>query len=211
MYATIVKRSFGKSEKLPELINVLYPGDRGREEVETFIENVYRAHYGNHPGTHYPELIFCRGSTRKIISACGLRRASSGPLFLEQYLDGPIEGALAQLLRNQPERHSVFEVGGLAAIGSRALLSVIRAVAVYIKDQKAEYAVATATAQLRQLFAQFAIPTAVIGKADPRRVAGGGAAWGSYYDHAPLLLVGNVPDCLRLIDGDSASDQSNPP
>src|SRR6185295_2214283 len=154
MNPTIIKRVFKESEQLPEPINVLYSGDLGREEVEAFIEKAYYAHYGNHPGTHYPELIFCRGSTHKIISACGLRRASSGPLFLEQYLDGPIEGALAQLSRNRPERHSVFEVGSLAAIGSRALLNVIRAVAVYIKEQKAEYAVATATAPLRRLFAQ---------------------------------------------------------
>ena len=38
MNPTIVKRFFKKSEQLPELINVLYSGDLGREEVEAFIE-----------------------------------------------------------------------------------------------------------------------------------------------------------------------------
>jgi ABC-type lipopolysaccharide export system ATPase subunit len=53
-----------------------------------------------------------------LVGACGLNQACHGeheqPLYLEQYLEQPVEAAIETRLGVRPARHRIIEVGNLA-------------------------------------------------------------------------------------------------
>ena len=62
-------------------------GDPARAEVEAFIHAVFKNAYEADVTLFMPHLVALRDSNGILMAAFGLRPASEGPLFLEQYLD----------------------------------------------------------------------------------------------------------------------------
>jgi len=58
--------------------------------------------------------------------------------------------------------------------------------------------VCTGTDQLRNSFHRLGIATRVLADADPSKLPDGGAGWGRYYDHHPVVMT------IRVADGMSA-------
>ncbi|MGB0711958.1 MAG: thermostable hemolysin, partial [Gammaproteobacteria bacterium] len=72
--------------------------DTQRRETEAFIGSVYAKAYGAELTGFMPVLMALRGLDGAPEAALGLHPACEGPLFLEHYLDTPIEVALGQAL-----------------------------------------------------------------------------------------------------------------
>jgi len=66
-----------------------------RREVEQFIHDVFAQTYGANVQHFMPELVALRDETGELVAAFGLRKAANSPLFLEQYLDAPIETVMS--------------------------------------------------------------------------------------------------------------------
>ncbi len=113
-------------------------------------------------------------------------------LFLETYLDTPIEQALA-LAFAPPVVRSGVEVGNLAVVdrgGVRLLFSVLTA---FLYAAKYEWVVFTVGPLVVNTFLRLGLPLTDLGPARPERLsASERLAWGSYYDQKPHVMAGRV-------------------
>lgn len=90
------------------------PGLPRRAEAENFIREVFSRRYGAQITAFAPRLLLLEQDGR-VIAATGWRAAGDTALFLERYLDLPIENAMAALADQPVARDRIVEVGNLAA------------------------------------------------------------------------------------------------
>lgn len=175
----------------------LHPmGDPRRAEVEDFVRGVYAEHYGARVGAFAPMLVSLSDGER-IVAAAGYRSAAQ-PLFLERYLDRPVERLLAGLA-GAPKRAAIVEVGHLASRRAGEGRRLILRLAQHLGSLQVQWVVSTLTEELRQVFARMGVQPVALGIADAARLGDDAADWGSYYDHRPLVLAGSLPLALRRL------------
>jgi hypothetical protein len=131
-------------------------------------------------------------------AALGFTRAGSGPLFLERYLDAPIEMlASAALVRPVP-RDRIVEIGNFAAADAAVVVELWGRTANDLADSS-EIAAATLTLPLRRMFARLGVPIHVLAPADPARLGADARTWGSYYELDPQVCIGEIAAGQRAI------------
>ena len=171
--------------------------DRGL--VEAFIEDIYARSYRSLIAQHYPTLMNVHDERAQVIAAIGLRRADEDSLFLESYLQQPVERAVEQATGMSIRREEIVEIGNLASAGKGASVFLFVTLAAYLRQQNLTYAVVTATKSLRRSFALFGFDFIELAPADPSVLPDSGASWGSYYNNDPKVLVGAIlPAFSRL-------------
>ncbi|HTM97059.1 MAG TPA: thermostable hemolysin [Croceibacterium sp.] len=121
----------------------------------------------------------------------GFRRAGDGPLFLEAYLDRPIQLEVEQAFGRPIARDAIVEIGNFAATNAMAMVELWGAAANDLGNRN-EVAVATLTAQLRHAFSRIGIPIAVIAAAEPHRLGEASRTWGRYYQADPRVCAGII-------------------
>lgn len=171
-----------------------------RRRVERFIENAFAEAYGGRIASHYPTLMSVQDEAGVIHAVVGFRHAGDEPLFLEQYLDQPVETALAEAVGAGLERRHIVEIGGLASNGQGATVFLFAAMARYLQREGLRFAVATATGELRRIFHRAGLGALKLAEADPARLADGGGAWGSYYRTNPVVLAGSIEAAAAPLD-----------
>lgn len=190
-----------------------FPAERGlqvhgvddplRSEVQAFIARIYAQRFGAHVRRFAPCLVSRRDPlSGDIVAAAGYRFADTGPLFLERYLNAPIEDLLSAQHGAPVARRSVVEVGHLAAGRAgegRRLIMLLGQHLAQPDPQDAEWVVSTLTQELRHLFVRLGVTPLALGQADPAAVGEDLVAWGSYYDHCPVVLAGRLQAALRLM------------
>lgn len=182
----------------PPALTVHPPGDPRRAEVEAFIRQVYAQRYGAKVPGFTPVLVGLReGGT--LVAAAGYRCASQGPLFLERYLPQPVEALLAPHAQSVPARESIVEVGHLAASQAGEGRRLILLLGPHLAAQGFQWVVSTLTQELRSLFVRIGVAPLTLGVADPSVLGDEAANWGSYYEHRPVVLAGNLPQALRRL------------
>lgn len=173
-------------------------GDPGRAQVEAFIAGVFARRFGATVTGFAPVLVTLRDATDgAIVAAAGYRAAAAAPLFLESYLGAPVEAVLAQHLHAAPARREVVEIGHLSASRAGAGRQLMVRLGEHLAHQGFRWIVCTLTQELRHLLPRLGITPLALAKADAGALAGGAAAWGSYYDHDPVVLAGDLPLALR--------------
>lgn len=176
------------------------PEDPARAEVEALIRRIYRERYQARVRQFTPALVSLRegeGATGRIVAAAGYRFATQ-PLFLERYLDRPVD----QLIGTDavaPDRARIVEVGHLAAAEAGQGRRLILRLAQHLAALQVEWVVSTLTEELRQLFNRMGVTPLALGAADPQRLGADATDWGSYYDHRPVVLAGSLPLAMRRL------------
>ena len=168
------------------------PGAPGRAALEGFIADSFRASYGAEI-SHFSEVLLgVRDAGGHWIAALGYSPAASGPLFLEHYLDAPVEAAIAARARAPVARSAVVEVGNLAAVRPGAARLLIMSTTRLLHGLGLRWVVFTATASVLNSFSRLQLEPQVLAAADPARLADGGRRWGSYYDTQPKVMFGDI-------------------
>ncbi|GGZ15869.1 thermostable hemolysin [Novosphingobium colocasiae] len=126
-------------------------------------------------------------------AALGYRRADQMPLFLEVYLDAPIEHLVAGALGRPVARDAIVEIGNFAADSAPAMLA-LWVTAANDLGGCSEVAVATLTAPVRRMFVRIGLPIVEIAPARAERLGAVAAEWGSYYDHDPIVCAGVIAE-----------------
>ena len=165
--------------------------DRRRTTTESFIHDVFARRYGASVSCFAPNLMQLEIDGRPV-AAAGWRAADSDTLFLERYLDAPIEQAMGRLADQPVARAQIAEVGNLAAEKSGSSLNVIMALAAHLDSLGFEWVVFTATRELIGIFARLGLPLLALAPADPARLGDEAAAWGSYYVTQPIVVAGRI-------------------
>ncbi|WP_172597702.1 thermostable hemolysin [Sulfuriflexus mobilis] len=171
-------------------ITSLYSPERRR--VERFLEREFRQTYNARITEHYPTLMSVQDDEGTILGALGFRYANEADLFLEQYLDSPIESVLTEACGGSSARSDVVEVGNLASHGSGASIFLFTALTAYLAQQRKRYITVTATDFLHRYFTRIGVEPLLLGHAEQTRLPDGGASWGAYYQTRPRILAGEI-------------------
>ncbi|MER1948545.1 thermostable hemolysin [Stutzerimonas stutzeri] len=174
--------------------------DPRRVALEDFIRQRFAEHYGARVRHFMPCLLGLHGDNGQVQGAVGLRSAQRRPLFLERYLDEPIELAVALRSGRPVPREEIVEVGNLAAFGSASARLLIVALTDLLVAQGFRWVVFTGTPALLNSFQRLALEPLALAPADPARMGEDLADWGSYYASRPQLMAGEIlPGHQRLL------------
>jgi Thermostable hemolysin len=176
-------------------------GADDRAAVEQFIRQRYSVAFGSTVQRFMPRLHSLRNREGLICGAFGLR-GSEQPLFLEQYLDVPIEAAIAARTGQACARAEVIEVGHLSGAYPGAVRTMIALVTRRLHRDGLRWVAFTGTATLRNAFHRLGLTPLELGPATADRLPETDRqAWGRYYDDRPQVFVGNVSEGHRLLSG----------
>ena len=169
-----------------------------RAAAEGFIADIFRRHYGAEVSSFAPNLMLLEDAGR-IAAAAGWRCAGEERLFLETYLDEPIEAAVARLASQPVRREAIVEVGNLAADRAGGSVDVILNLARHLDRLGYEWVAFTATRELIGIFRRLGLPPLALAPADPDRLGTDAADWGSYYDSRPIVVAGRIALALEMV------------
>jgi hypothetical protein len=170
-----------------------------RAQAEQFISQRFAESFGCRVDSFMPRLFSLRNRDGEICGAFGLRSANR-KLFLEQYLDTPIDKAIAARLGNGVERQEIVEVGHFSGTFPGAVRAMICLLTERLYREGYAWVTFTGTASLRNAFRRMGLsPTDIQAASAARLPADERAAWGSYYEHAPHVLVGNIREGYRAL------------
>lgn len=169
-----------------------------RAACEDFIAARFQRAYGARVAHFSPHLLGIRDALARWRAASGYTPADGSRLFLEQYLDAPIEVELARCRGRPIARPSIVEVGNLAAASAGAARALIPLLARHLHRLGYEWVVFTATRELRNTLQRLGLSPLGLERADPARLADGGANWGSYYATDPIVMAGRVSHGVRV-------------
>jgi hypothetical protein len=170
-----------------------------RTTAETFISQCFADSFGSRVEAFMPRLFSMRSRDGIVCGAFGLRSAHRN-LFLEQYLDAPIEKTIAARFGSAVERRTIVEVGHFSGTFPGAVRAMIGLLTERLHREGFEWVVFTGTTGLRNAFCRLGLcPVDIQAATADRLPADARAAWGSYYDHAPRVLVGSVQEGYRAM------------
>ncbi|MDT8318953.1 MAG: thermostable hemolysin [Xanthomonadales bacterium] len=170
-----------------------------RTHAEQYIAARFHAAHGADIRDFMPVLLTmrCHGRTT---AATGIRAAAQQPLFLEQYLPGPIEQVLGDMTGETIQRTNIAEIGNLAATqsGSSYLLFIV--LSAILEQARFDWVVFTATPRVRKMLGRLGLRVHVLCAADPACLTRSAAAeWGRYYASGPQVLAGRVGDAMDVL------------
>jgi len=185
------KRTMLDKLATPVLLTHTTASSTQRPTAEAFVRDVFAEHYGAQVSSFAPTLTLFEQDAQ-LIAAAGWRSAGDERLFLERYLDAPIEQAVAQLAGQPITRERIVEVGNLATTRQGSSVQVIFLLAEHFYRSGFEWVVFTATRELVRIFTRLGLPLLALAPADPSRLGDEAAAWGSYYDTQPIVVAGRI-------------------
>ncbi|WP_036301455.1 thermostable hemolysin [Methylotenera sp. L2L1] len=161
-----------------------------RREIEQFIHDVFAHTYGANVQQFMPQLISLRDENNELVAAFGMRKADMEPLFLERYLDAPIETVMSNHFNRVITRHQITEIGNLAVANPRNAGVLIASVIQHSLDINVEWCVATAHHSLQNGLVKGGRDVYALQEADKSRLnATEQATWGRYYDNPPQVVA----------------------
>lgn len=183
----------------PLTVELCQSTDTGFHEGVAFVRQRYWRYYGAHARVTAPHLIILRDPTGGCRAVAGLTPASDKPLFLEQYLDQPVEALATRQAGTTIDRNKIWEIANLAADGSGAGRMLFVALTARLASLGGEWVAFTATTQVRNMFNRLGLSPVSVADADPERLGDGALCWGRYYQHNPKVMLGHVPPGHRYL------------
>ncbi|MEC8858680.1 MAG: thermostable hemolysin [Pseudomonadota bacterium] len=169
-----------------------------REDMEQCVSqhfsNVYDAHI-----TQFTPLLLGLEMQGEIVAVVGLRPASDEPLFLQQYLDAPIERLISAASTLAASTSDIIEVGNLVSTSPGMARLLIVALTHYLYCSQFKWVAFTGTPILLNSFSRLTLSPVVLADADPVRLGDGASQWGSYYATKPKVMGGYIPEGYRQL------------
>ena len=170
-----------------------------RAVAEQFIHRRFAESFGARVEAFMPRLLGMYDQNGKICGALGLRSANHR-LFVEHYLDHPIEKAIALRAGVPVERSSIVEVGHLSGTFPGAMRTLIWLLIERLYHEGFHWVAFTGTTGLRNAFRRIGLfPLDIHVAAAESIPEDARAAWGNYYDHAPRVFVGRIEDGVHRL------------
>jgi hypothetical protein len=162
--------------------------------VEAFIARRFQEVHGARIAHFMPTLLAMQGEDGEIRATVGVRDAGQQALFLEYYLDRPVEAVLAARseLQVPPSRSRIAEIGNLASVDRRASRRLFAILSSHLASENFEWAVFTGCGALIHMFDTLGIQTFNLGRALQSRLPVDQQTWGGYYEDNPQVVAGRV-------------------
>ena len=171
-----------------------------RPIYERFVSERFAEVYGAQLYSFMPRLLGLHEGSGRLNAVFGLREAAREPLFLEQYLDAPVQSMVGAQVGHRVARERIVEIGNLAGATPGALRQLIPVLTAMLHSCGYHWVVFTGSARLVNGFTRLGLPLQVISRAPVDRLpALERQRWGTYYDHQPSVMLGDIRSAsLRL-------------
>jgi len=182
---------------MPETLQLVVglEGSPARLELEAVVREVYAATYGARITHLLPLLLGLADGTGHPGGVVGAQFGTdSQPMFLEEYLERPVQEALSAGLGRHVPRRALAEVGNLSALRPGLGRPLVSTMAAYLEGAGVGWAVFTATRALRLAFRHMGLQLVDLGAAEGARLGGRLSDWGTYYDTEPRVTAVSVPE-----------------
>ena len=162
-----------------------------RRALETYVAQQFDCAYGATITEFLPELVSmqCQG---RFSAVAGIRPALDGDLFVEKYLDEPLERTLGRLSSTSVSRSDIVEIGNLVSTHRGACQLFFMLHATVLCEAGFKWAVFAATDQVEKIINKLNFVTFDLGAADPARLGEDAARWGRYYDTGPAVRAADL-------------------
>ena len=124
----------------------------------------------------------------------GIRGAGGEKLFLESYLDQPVEDVIALVSDAPVHRRHVVEVGQFVIDERAAVGDFFRDLVPFLRSLGYEWVCFTGTRRIRTLLASIGFAGFSIACASRERITDTTDDWGTYYEHEPEVILGKLSD-----------------
>lgn len=172
--------------------------------LEQFIHDVYAQQYAADIQHFMPMLMGLYGRSGSYLAALGIRLASAGPLFLERYLDQPVETMISEVThsdQSEISRDTIVEVGNLAAHHAGGTRWLIIALTAYLQGAGYDWVAFTSVPSLRNSFRKLGLKLYSLGPAEQHRLPNDEQIhWGSYYESNPVVIAVNVHHTYGVLE-----------
>jgi hypothetical protein len=183
---------FGQAETPLLALTGALPNDALRATFEAFIQQRFRKAHGADIRHFMPELFGMHNAEGQLCAVAGVRRAHLEPLFLERYLDEPIESLISAAAEHSVDRNAIVEVGNLAASDTGSARLSIIAITYLLAMSGLEWVTFTGSIGLVNSFHRLGLEPVTLCAADPDRLGDERQHWGSYYESKPWVHFGNI-------------------
>jgi len=189
MNTVISNPTIGLAER-PFTVHFSQPEADDRAEIERFISDIFHQAYGAKIKRFKPCLMSLRDQDNKLVAACGFISAALEPLFLETYLDQPVEAALSERAGVPVKRSDIVGVGNFSVSEPGMARYLITAIADQLHATSKQWAVFTAVSVVRNAFIKMNMNPVMLGDADKSRLPPEEQVeWGSYYAQKPQVMA----------------------
>jgi len=187
----------GLQQRLERLFDLREHDNATRTTAEEFIHACFATAHGAHIRHYMPRLLSLHAG-HEMVAAFGLREARDERLFLETYLDHPIEAVLQQQLGQQVRREEIIEVGNLSARYPGAARLLVVAITALLHEAGYRWVVFTGTTALRNGFQRLGLRPVELGAATLQHLpVHERADWGRYYEANPVVMAGDIAHGYR--------------
>jgi hypothetical protein len=162
------------------------------QTLQNYIRALFLREFNANVPHFLPFLVGLYNQQNQLCGACGLNPAGLHHLYLEHYLDVPVEQAMLQQHGMTTSRAGFIEIGNFACAESGMARILFAALCDKLYQQQFQYVVLTGTHKIRNVFARMHITPHILAEALPERVGIDAADWGAYYDNHPLVMVGEL-------------------
>ena len=166
--------------------------DPSSNATKEFVKAEFLKRHNAHITEFIPSLVSIINREKKVRAVVGYRTADSGTLFLEQYLDQPLDTYISEHCGFKVPRDQIIEVGNLTcAANGYARLAIIRLTEM-LHESGFRWVGFTATQGLYNSFLRLGLTPHTIAPADISRLYSSNNDWGTYYDNSPQVMFGSI-------------------
>jgi hypothetical protein len=162
-----------------------------RFELERFITQKFADTHSAVIRSFMPRLIALSNGD-ETTATIGIRSASENALFLEQYMEWPIEEAISSTCLTAVNRKDIVEIGNFAAKNVSAGGLLFTLLALSLRKSGFKWMTFTATTEIEKLIGRLGCEPVILSDALPEKLAGDPADWGAYYLRAPKVMICNL-------------------
>lgn len=164
-----------------------------RRELESRIRAGFGQHFEACIEGFMPELAVYRHASGAE-GVIGIRNAGDERLFLESYLDRPIEVAVSRCAAMHVRRNQIAEVGQFVISDRDTVADFFRDLVPFLQSQGFDWVCFTGTNRIRALLSRIGFEGRPVATATRDRIGASVDDWGSYYDHEPVVIIGKLAD-----------------
>jgi len=177
------------------MFDVLHANHPERDEAIAFVSQVFHDAYHANVQHFLPNMMRVRDKHAQYKSIMGYRDASTEKLYLEYYLDDPIETCISRYVGHPVERSKIVEVGNLAEASPGDARLAITAATAFLHTAGYHWVVFTGVRRVRNTFLRLGLAPKELIEADERRLPEGHIEqWGSYYQGDPVVCFGSLEE-----------------
>ena len=177
-----------------EAVNGIYQASEGDDLHRTatqFTREQYKERFSSELTEFYPNTVSVY-EDGVLTAVAGFRGAGTGKLFLEQYLDTPIEDCIWEKFTPPAERHEIVELGGFAATTRHAALALMQYLAPTLYELGYKKLVCTANKPIQMCLRKLGLEPIFVADADEAKLTESNENWGTYYKGHPQIFTGDI-------------------